>query len=256
MALDFRIASPCNADWNRMAGDDRIRHCAECNLNVYNFAELTRAEIDDLVAAREGRLCARLYRRADGTMITKDCPVGFQMKVRRLSRIAGAALSAAMTVPASAQAPPRTQPRLVQIATESAQIEIEVADPSGAVIPNAAIHFINRATNLKLEATTDNRGRVTSNVSAGDYEIAVESRGFKTSVETVDVPANQITSLEIRLDISDIVQGGPMVADGEYVETLEVPLSKEGIPLLPVAPENNLQPAPSWLHKLRGKLHL
>jgi hypothetical protein len=86
---DIGIASPCTADWNRMVGNDRVRHCAECNLNVYNFAEMSSAEVEELIANREGRLCARFYQRRDGTILTKDCPVGFQMKVRRISRSYG-----------------------------------------------------------------------------------------------------------------------------------------------------------------------
>jgi len=26
---NLRIASPCPADWNKMAGDERVRHCSE-----------------------------------------------------------------------------------------------------------------------------------------------------------------------------------------------------------------------------------
>lgn len=39
---NLRIAVPCEADWETMAGDARVRHCTLCNLNVYNFAEMTR----------------------------------------------------------------------------------------------------------------------------------------------------------------------------------------------------------------------
>jgi len=44
-----------------MSGDDRVRFCTECQLNVYNFSALTHAEVEMVVAAREGRLCARFY---------------------------------------------------------------------------------------------------------------------------------------------------------------------------------------------------
>ena len=50
-----------------------MRHCTLCDLNVYNFAELTREEIRALLTS-EGRVCGRLYRRADGTLLTRDCP--------------------------------------------------------------------------------------------------------------------------------------------------------------------------------------
>src|SRR5437763_488881 len=41
----LRIATPCQASWQRMAGDERVRHCTLCSLNVYNFAEMTRDEV-------------------------------------------------------------------------------------------------------------------------------------------------------------------------------------------------------------------
>jgi hypothetical protein len=73
MFEDMRIAKPCTADWEKMKGNDRVRRCGKCDLRVYNFAELTRAEAEDLVRTTEGRLCVRLYRRFDGTILTRDC---------------------------------------------------------------------------------------------------------------------------------------------------------------------------------------
>src|SRR5215210_6176183 len=70
----IRIAAPCPATWEAMSGDERRRHCTLCDLSVYNFAEMTGEEIRELLVRSEGRLCARLYRRADGTLLTRDCP--------------------------------------------------------------------------------------------------------------------------------------------------------------------------------------
>src|SRR5215471_14218962 len=95
---NIRIASPCSADWDKMSGDDRVRHCMECNLNVYNFSAMTQTEVERLLGASQGRICARFYRRADGTILTQDCPRGLRAVVRRVSRIAGTALSAVMSV--------------------------------------------------------------------------------------------------------------------------------------------------------------
>ena len=77
-----RIASPCSASWSQMKGDERVRYCEECRLNVYNFAELSRSQAEDLIRETEGRLCGIIYRRADGTVLTRDCPVGL-MAIRR-----------------------------------------------------------------------------------------------------------------------------------------------------------------------------
>ena len=78
------IASPCPASWAEMSGDDRGRFCAHCKLNVYNLSEMTEEEGERLIIEKEGKLCARIYRRADGTVITRDCPVGLAAIRRKM----------------------------------------------------------------------------------------------------------------------------------------------------------------------------
>ena len=73
---EIRIAKPCRADWNLMTGDERARFCDSCAKNVYDISQMTREEAHQLIAAKEGHVCVRLYRRPDGTVITSDCPVG------------------------------------------------------------------------------------------------------------------------------------------------------------------------------------
>lgn len=86
----IKIASPCSADWNEMYGDNRKRFCSECRLNVYNLSEMSRREAENFLFEAEGRVCVRLYRRKDGTVITQDCPVGWQAVKQRVSRVATA----------------------------------------------------------------------------------------------------------------------------------------------------------------------
>jgi hypothetical protein len=98
---DLRIATPCRADWDEMSGDDRVRFCGRCEKNVYNVSALSRAETEELVREREGRVCLRLYRRSDGTVITSDCPVGVRRQrlgARVWASISGLATSAALMV--------------------------------------------------------------------------------------------------------------------------------------------------------------
>jgi hypothetical protein len=90
---NIRIASPCAADWNEMGGDERKRFCSECSLNVYNLSGMTRDEAENLLLTSEGRVCVRFYRRKDGTILTKDCPVGWRAIKRRVSRAATAVVS-------------------------------------------------------------------------------------------------------------------------------------------------------------------
>lgn len=72
------IAAPCSASWDEMSGDDRIRFCSHCQQNVYHLSGMSREQAVALVQAREGRLCVRFYRRADGTVMTADCPQGLR----------------------------------------------------------------------------------------------------------------------------------------------------------------------------------
>lgn len=83
-----RIASPCPMKWEDMEGNDRVRHCGQCDLNVYNFSSMTENEAEAIVKARgDGRLCAGFYRRADGTILTRDCPVGLRAIRQRTARL-------------------------------------------------------------------------------------------------------------------------------------------------------------------------
>jgi hypothetical protein len=87
----LRIASPCPASWAAMRGDHRVRFCDACSKHVYDLSGLTAVEARSLIAEAEGRVCVRLYRRRDGTVLTADCPVGLRSAVRRrLLRLATA----------------------------------------------------------------------------------------------------------------------------------------------------------------------
>ena len=86
----IQIASPCPASWDRMKGDDRVRFCGECRLHVYNLSEMTRNEAEAFVTKHEGRTCVRFFRREDGTVLTKDCPVGLRALRQRFVRATAA----------------------------------------------------------------------------------------------------------------------------------------------------------------------
>ena len=132
MINNIRVASPCPAKWEQMQGDDRVRHCDACNLNVYNLAAFTENEIRDLVANRKGRLCGRIYQRRDGTVLTQNCPVGLRAVTRRIARIAGAVFTF-LTVNFSAGLPLFAQ-SYTRTNISQAAIDLEVIDPAGAPV--------------------------------------------------------------------------------------------------------------------------
>ncbi len=82
----IQVASPCEANWNAMTGDARVRHCDACQKHVYNLSEMTHQQAEALILAKEGKLCVTFFRRADGTILTADCPVGlWEAAHRRMS---------------------------------------------------------------------------------------------------------------------------------------------------------------------------
>ncbi len=85
---NIKIASPCSQDWDAMIGNERQRHCGDCQLNVYNLSGMTRREAENFLINSEGRLCVCYFKRADGSILTKDCPVGWRAIKRRLSKTA------------------------------------------------------------------------------------------------------------------------------------------------------------------------
>jgi hypothetical protein len=74
-----------------MPGNDRVRHCGQCEKHVYNLSGMNRNDAQALVRQTEGRLCVRFYRRADGTILTQDCPVGLAALRRPVYLVAGLA---------------------------------------------------------------------------------------------------------------------------------------------------------------------
>ncbi len=91
-----KVAEPCPANWDNMCGNEQVRFCGQCNLSVYNLSGMTRHEAEAFVTRAEGRVCVRFFRRADGTLLTENCPVGLRALKKRVTGIAKAAVSTVM----------------------------------------------------------------------------------------------------------------------------------------------------------------
>ena len=88
------VARPCPSDWDAMSGDNQVLFCGHCKLNLFNLSAMTREAAEQLIAEKEGNLCGRFYRRADGTIITADC--GWKLRAQRIRALAGFAVAAVM----------------------------------------------------------------------------------------------------------------------------------------------------------------
>jgi hypothetical protein len=90
----LHLANPCPVSWQKMTGDDRTRFCPQCQLHVYNLSAMTKQEAESFLQEKEGRTCLRFFRRADGTIMTQDCPVGRRQRRTRPALVAGLAAAA------------------------------------------------------------------------------------------------------------------------------------------------------------------
>ncbi|HEY1552927.1 MAG TPA: hypothetical protein VGG28_34090 [Kofleriaceae bacterium] len=68
---DSHIASPCTKAWDELRGDGRVRACDDCAKDVHDLSKLTRAQADELLAAKPDA-CVRYIQRGDGTLVLAD----------------------------------------------------------------------------------------------------------------------------------------------------------------------------------------
>jgi Carboxypeptidase regulatory-like domain len=208
----IRIATPCPVTWEQMVGDDRVRFCEHCELNVYNLASLSRREAEALLSSTEGRLCARLYRRHDGTVLTEDCPVGLSRLRRRVAQTAAAvfALVGSLNMVAFGQKGSRKESCKPQIritqkdiasSVEETVVAGQVTDPQSAVVPGTVVTMINAATNNTETTRTNDEGRFQFiGLLPGKYSVKVQHSGFmKLTVIDLQIKKNQATNIDVSL---------------------------------------------------------
>ena len=241
---NVRIASPCPADWEKMVGDERVRHCAECNLNVYNLSAMTERQVQELIAGSRGkRLCTRFYRRVDGTVLTQDCPWSLRAMGRNASRIAAGIIAAMMSI-GVAFGKSNSQQLPSQVAANrqaKAGVWIMVVDPQGALVPGADVRLIG--SNGKLAAhskTSDSDALFFPPLPSGNYLLVIEEPGFSKFSRQVLLKEDKLEDLKATLTVSEVSVGilieseEPLVQTEATVSTtfrglmLEVPLSANG----------------------------
>lgn len=216
----MRVASPCSVSWGAMEGDGRVRFCRLCSLNVYDLSEMTRAEVEALVLKTEGRLCGRLTRRADGTVLTKDCPVGLRALRRRATRATGAAFAALLSLCSFAFAQTKTQKLSCEsggeVKVERGAAKSETASLSGVVrdslegfIPGAEVVLTDEATKKEFIAKASDEGQFSiAQLPAGKYTLRVNSPGFMSlAIEHFEVGAGEDVTVTASLAVGETLSG-------------------------------------------------
>ncbi|MCC7307802.1 MAG: carboxypeptidase regulatory-like domain-containing protein [Acidobacteria bacterium] len=227
---DFRVASPCSVGWDSMSGDERSRICEVCEMKVHNIAGLDAAEVENLIADRGGRLCIRLFRRTDGTVMTKDCPVGLRSIRKRTMRFASAAAAALLglfSISYGQKNDKRVSP--ATSVTEKVQddrivLSGTVTDPHGAVVPGAKVSLFKENAKRSLRTVrSDDAGKFAfSDISDADYSIQIESAGFKKYVMvkvTIRNPLRIVLAVGLEPDGAEEIVGIYVDLDLDEVST-------------------------------------
>lgn len=230
----LRIASPCSVGWENMSGDERVRFCQECNLHVYNISEMTSSEVHSLIASTEGRICARLYRRADGTVLTKDCPVGLRAVRKRVARVAGAALTTVLSLCTVALGQSRKQEdkscaipgikvERVAVKDKKGTFTGVIKDEAGAVIVGATVTLINQLTEQTVMRVTNDEGQFSFGAqSAGKYTLKIDAVNFTPY---------EVREIEVNSDEAVIVSVGLQESEGRVtvgIVGIDQPMSENG----------------------------
>ncbi len=209
----LRVASPCSIGWETMTGDERVRRCHACQLNIYNTAEMTASEVQTLIENREGRLCIRMYRRADGTVLTKDCPVGLRAVRKRISVFAGAAISSILGLFSISFAqkdwppirPTEIRTERTKSNTEYSQLSGTICDPDGAIIPHVNVKlFKNGEKKPMISVSNDDGLYMFEGLSEGLYRLEAKASGFKKKIKTnIKIEKRENVSMNVFVDTYD-----------------------------------------------------
>ncbi len=226
------VATPCTADWERMEGDAKKRFCGQCSLYFYNVSALSRGEAEALIARAEGRLCMRLYRRADGTVITRDCPVGLRAVRRRVARAAGATFAAVLSflsVPLAALAhvsqgqavTSQTKFKVKRSPSKSAdsllKLEGTVYDIFDAVVSGASVTLVREGEEVKRERDTSDEGVFSfGSLRPGSYTLVISSPGFSTFTKNLLIEPGEDVSVGVTLEVLPGTSG-VVVTQGDVV---------------------------------------
>lgn len=221
----MRVASPCSVGWETMTGDDRVRRCDSCELNIYNFAEMTKPEIVNLIENAEGRICGRLFLRSDGTVLTKDCPVGIRAVYKQTARLAGAALSAIFALFSVGFGQNKSNNETAckksgtLFSTESRNLNLvegTILDPNCEIVPNAKITLTNKNTKREYQAESDKNGYYSILLNApGRYTYKAESEGFQSYYKNLEINTNESLQLNVTLDVRMIEFIGDIIVKDE-----------------------------------------
>jgi hypothetical protein len=206
------VTSPCLTDWNSMIGNDQVRFCEHCNLEVHNLSEMSRGKAARLVARSQGRLCVRYYRDSNDAVITRPPGRKLHLIGRRASKIAAGAFTAAISLSTAtvqsavnAQQPSYEARVLPDRWSPLGTVLGRITDANSAVIPGATIALSNAELNLSLFTSTNHEGEFRfDGLVTGSYSLRIEAPGFAATETQAYIQANDETRVDRELSVAGI----------------------------------------------------
>lgn len=246
--LDFiEMPAPCSKDWNEMIGDEKARFCHSCGKNVINIAAYTRSEAKKILFQSNEKPCIRLVRDTHDKVQTADKKF-YKIISKRAPQIAAGILGVSLTLSTAANAQqtqvdqPQTSTNQAQKDNKTSQISFTIADPVGALIPNAEITLTNQETEKTFSEVTNDEGLVKFNALAqGHYEVIVKAKHFREQKRLVKLKDPVEPNLHIYLEAESITETVGIFTDEWYETPLLASIANndaEEVKRLKIVPRN------------------
>jgi hypothetical protein len=110
---------------------------------------------------------------------------------------------------------------------QSAQIQGQVSDSSGAVIPKAAVRVVNQQTGTERKTTTNGSGQYSvPGLDPSVYKIFVQASGFSTAVSTpITLNVAQNAVLDFKMQVGEASQSVTVDGSGLQINTTDASVS-------------------------------
>ena len=238
------IGSPCPKSWDGMQGDARRRHCRECDRYVHDLGQMTPREIEALVEASRGHLCARITRDPQGRLVTLEpglpAPAtAYACGPWRASPVAAAVVTTLLGIGSAAAAPPAPAPpaatgtsdpgakpdnaRPRPAATAGAGLRGQIVDEKGAPVAGAEVMARNGFDGQEHSAVTGADGRFEfDGLAAGVYDLQGQRDRFAVNGQS-DILVHPGEEREVGLQAT-AVSGQERMAMGGAMLVVSEPL--------------------------------
>lgn len=102
----------------------------------------------------------------------------------------------------------------------NASVTGRLFDPSGAVVPDAAVTAVQLATNQTHDAKTDNQGRFRfSYLPPGQYRVTAQASGFTEAVQVVELTAGAAFDVTLKFSLSQAATSVQVTTQPPIIET-------------------------------------